>query len=53
MTVESRFDYLLDFPFRLTIDNVRHWSFIIGATCLCFVIAGEKIHMEDRVDLHG
>ena len=51
-TVESRLDYLLNFPFGLTINNVWHWSFIIRAVSLYFVVLCEEVDVEDWIDLH-
>ena len=50
--MEARLDDLLDFPFRFAIDNVRWWSFVIGTVGLGLSIAGQKVDMEDGVDLH-
>ena len=51
-TVESRLVNLLNFPLGFTINNVWHGLFVIGAMCLGFAIMGEKINMENGVDLH-
>ena len=51
--MESRPDNLLNFPLGFTINNVWHRSFIIEAICLSFAIMGEKVNMENGVDLHG
>ena len=51
-SMEARFDNLLHFPFRFTIDNVRWGSFVIRAMSFGFTIAGQKVDMEDGVDLH-
>ena len=53
LSVESRLDYLLDFPFRFTINNVWCQLFIIRAVGFGLMILGKKIDMEDGVDLHG
>jgi hypothetical protein len=52
-SIEARFNDLLDFPFGFSIDNVGWWVFIIGTMSLGFTITGQKVDMEDRVDLHG
>ena len=53
LTVESRLDNFLNFPLGFAINNVWHRSFIIGAVGLSFAIMGEKINVEDGVDLYG
>ena len=50
--MEARFDDLLNFPFWFSIDNVRWQLFIVRAVGLGRTISGEKINMENRVDLH-
>jgi hypothetical protein len=50
--MEARFDNLLHFPLWFTIDNVRWGSFVIWTMSLGFVITGQEVDMEDRVDLH-
>ena len=53
LSMESRLDYLLDFPLWFTVNDVRGRSLVIGAVSLYFTIAGQKVHMKDRGDLHG
>ena len=51
-TVEARLNDLLYFPFRFAIDNVGWRSFVIRTVSLGLSIAGQKVDMEDGVDLH-
>ena len=50
--MEARLDNLLHFPFWLTIDDIRWGSFVIRTVSLGLAIAGQKVDMEDGVDLH-
>jgi hypothetical protein len=50
--MELRSDYLLNFPLWFTINDVGSWLFIIGAMGLGLMVAGQKIYMENRVNLH-
>ena len=52
-TIKLRLDYLLNFPFGFTIDNVRCGSFVVGAVSFHFMVADKEIHMKYRVNLHG
>ena len=50
--MEARLDNLLYFPFWFFIDNVRWGPFIIWTMSFSFAITGQKVDMEDGVDLH-
>ena len=50
--MELRLENFLNFPLWFTINNFRHWSFVVWAMGLGLVILGQKIHMKDRVNLH-
>ena len=52
MAMESGAENGLDFQFGFTFDDIRGWSFIIGAVCFSFVIRGQEVHMKYVVDLH-
>ena len=51
-SMEARFDDLLDFPLWFAIDNVWWWSLIVWTMSLGLAITGQKIDVEDGVDLH-
>jgi hypothetical protein len=50
--MEVRLDNLLHFPFWFPINNVRWGSFVIWTVSLGLAIAGQKVDVENGVDLH-
>jgi hypothetical protein len=51
-SMEARLDNLLHFPFWFPVDNVRWGSFVIWTVSLGLAIAGQKVDVENGVDLH-
>jgi hypothetical protein len=52
LSVEARLDDLLDFPFGFAINNVGWWLFIVWTVSLGLMVSGQKVDVEDGVDLH-
>ena len=52
-SIEVRLDNLLHFPFWFTVNNVRWGPFVIWTMSLGLSISGQKVNVEDGVDLHG
>ena len=50
--MEARLDNLLYFPFRFAIDNIRWGSFVVWTVGLGLSISGQKVDVENGVDLH-
>ena len=50
--MEARLDNLLYFPFWFSINNVRRRPFVVRTMGLGLSIAGQKVDMEDGVNLH-
>jgi hypothetical protein len=50
---ESRLYDLLDFPFGFAIDDLRCGAFVVRTVRISFMVAGQEVNMEYRVDFHG
>ena len=51
-SVEARFEDLLNFPFGLSINNIRWQSFVIWSVGFCLAVLCQKVYMENGVNLH-